>query len=83
MYYTMKNSLIAGLGRHAHIKPTNDSIRTKLTHLKIISSFTLKVSIASNNKKCTKKINKWSYCRTRKTNTTKKLTLVFAVTGQT
>ena len=51
----MNKWFISGQRRHAHINETKDSIRTKLTHLKIILSFTLKVSIAYNKRKCTKK----------------------------
>ena len=64
-------------------KTSNLSIRTKLTHLKIILSFTLKISIATMRGNVLK-MNKWSYCWTRKTLTTKQLTLVLtAVTGHT
>ena len=38
-----------------YIIETNNSIRTKLTHLNIILSFTLKVSIAFNKRECIKK----------------------------
>ena len=39
--YTKKytNGLIAGLERYTHIKTTDDSICTNLTHLNIILSF--------------------------------------------
>ena len=49
------NGLIAGQGRHTHIKTTNVSTCTNLTHLNITLSFTSKVSIVSNKKKCTRK----------------------------
>ena len=52
----LTNGLIAGRERHTHIKRTDDSIYINLTHLYIILSFISEVSIASNKRKCTKKL---------------------------
>ena len=74
------NGLIAGQGRHAHIKSTDSSIYANLTHLNIILSFTFKVSIASNKKKCTKNEQMVLLLGKENTPTSNQLTIVFALT---
>ena len=49
------NGLIAGCERHSHIKTAYDVICTNFKHLNMISLFILKVSKASNKRKCSKK----------------------------
>ena len=83
MFYKWTNHLIAERERHGHVKITNISTRNNLTHLKIISSFTMKVSKATNKGKYTKNEQVGLLLGEEDPSTSKRQTLLFALTWHT
>ena len=75
----MKKWSYCWAGRHGHINENNDSIHTKMIHLKIILSITFKVSIASNKRKWTNSL----IARCARHATTKQPMIIYALTWPT